>query len=57
LGNVTDFKFTDVDRKQATVRFTALNPEALLEALKLEGNKESDMKFTVKLKEEETKGT
>ena len=60
-GNLTDFKFTDLERKQALVRFSVPSQTAsaqqLLEALANEGaasNASPDASFRVKLKEDES---
>ena len=59
---MTDFKFTDLERSQALVRFSVTSQTAsaqqLLEALALEGasNTSPGAHFRVKLKEEDSSG-
>ena len=54
---MTDFKFTDVERKSATVRFMSPNAKALHEALIAEGSQSAgtdpESVFKVKLREDD----
>ncbi|MFN9905793.1 MAG: hypothetical protein ACK56F_06640, partial [bacterium] len=57
----TDFKFTDQERKNATVRFMTPNGQSLLESLVNEGSSKAandpETVFKVKLREDELKST
>ena len=54
---MTDFKFTDQERKNATVRFMTVNTSELLDALVTEGSinaaSDPEMVFKVKLREDD----
>ena len=54
---MTDFKFTDVERKSATVRFMTPNAQTLHEALTAEGSQSAatdpESVFKVKLREDD----
>jgi hypothetical protein len=54
---VTDFKFTDLERKSASVRFMTPNAQTLFEALTSEGSSlaatDPESVFKVKLREDD----